>query len=193
MPIMNASQRLISVAVALTVILSACGQTKTKEQIARSESMDTWWKERAQEKERARQQQVAALRITLRDRSMERIASGNQAPTRVNEPGYPIADCVKPRLPDDRFTINTAIGIGDSLDEWGTNLICGNTLIGKKIVEWRQWYCQGSFDLFQACVLAKWEDSQPTFGPTVSAERKALLSVQGLGRVEIHYKPFFLQ
>jgi hypothetical protein len=122
------------------------------------------------------------------------------SPTRVPDPGYPVAECIRPKPPGDTFTISTATGITgmnlldamDPLGPVGTDFVCGNTKAGAAIVEWRKWYCEGSSDLY-ACVLAKWEDGEPTFGPYVLGRHVVRVERMGRGVVEIEIRAFDLR
>lgn len=136
------------------------------------------------------QAQIKEYRVSLKSRSAENAAN---APASISDPGYPIADCVRPQLPEDKFTINVAIGIGDNMDGWGTNFICGNSVIGKQIIERRKWYCKPTPGYYEGCVLGKWEGGEPAFWPIVSAERRVMMTVQGLGRIDVQYRPFELR
>jgi hypothetical protein len=186
--------QIIAPIVLLSGILAACGPTQ--KEIAEREKWQTWF----QEQSKAKALRVENMRVTLRSRNAERVAAGMVSPTKVPDPGYPVAECIRPKPHDDTFTISTATGktgfdVLDAIDPLGpvgTDFVCGNTKAGAAIVEWRKWYCEGSSDLY-ACVLAKWEDGEPTFGPYVQGRRVVRYERMGRGAVEIEIGAFNLR
>lgn len=173
--------QIITATVLLSGILAACGPTQ--KEIAEREA----WEKMFQEQLKVKASRVADMRATLRSRNAERVAAGMVSPTKVPDPGYPVAECIRPKPPDDTFTISIATGMTgfemldaiSPLGEVGTDFVCGNTKAGLVIIKWRRWYCEGSSDL-KACVLAKWEDGEPTFGPYVLGRHQQVTRGRGV-------------
>jgi hypothetical protein len=139
---------LIVAFVMLCVMIAGCGPTK--QELAAREA-----------DRKAEEQEISQIKAQLKKSAQLREASGERIPPKVEDPGYGVGDCVKPKLPDNIISIY-APGIG--------TFVCGNTKAGSKILAWRKWYCKGvelSRERYKKCVLSEWENGEPTFGPII--------------------------
>lgn len=94
----------------------------------------------------------------LRERAEQRMKAGEVVPVRVEDPGYPVANCVLP----DNFPVNKGFVSFDTGFIGKIQYTCFNNELGKSIVARRIWYCEGSENR-EACILGKWIKGEPTF------------------------------
>ncbi len=132
---------------AILLLLAACGAPPlSPEEKARIEARVAEEKAtRAREKERFEAEVV------------RRIAADPAAPERVPDHGYPAGTCVSPwddAISEFALPEMGSIGIGGGV-------VCDNTAAGRRVLTWREWFCQG-FETEPArvrdCVLAWWQD-----------------------------------
>jgi len=139
-------------AVILALVIAGCGPTKIE--LAEREAHYA-----------ARRAELTARQIRLKERADRLIATGEEHPPKpMRDPGYPIVNCISPKLPDNAIAI-MGFGSPSSSNEghylgWNA-VICANTKAGMEILNWRKWYCKGEG---QACIYSKWENGEPTFG-----------------------------
>ena len=140
--------------------------------------------QRKQERE-ARKKQIDARKKKLSELMQKRIASGESVPEKPRDPGYPIVFCEVSSLKSDVLAINFPYTKGGLFDIGYVKYICGNTEAGKKVLHWRQWYCNDVIDKYD-CVAGKWVDGEPTFSG-VAKEQKEIIKMTR-GQPELRYK-----
>lgn len=97
-------------------------------------------------------------KAVLKKYAEQRIRAGDIAPPRVEDPGYPVADCILPdNFPADKGFVSFDTGFLGKIQ-----YTCFNKEAGKSIVAWRTWYCEGSENK-EACIFGKWVNGEPTF------------------------------
>lgn len=108
----------------------------------------------------ARRQAIAIAQNKLEAEVVNRQADGETMPERVVNPEFPVARCSAVQLTQDTAAINTGIYLA--------SFVCENTQAGKKVVEWREWYCKGK-ERERLCVLGRWDDGIPSYSGQLSA------------------------
>ena len=78
------------------------------------------------------------------------------APERVDDPGYPIVNCISPKPSPSYYAIKVP-----PIGKWSViqGVICENTDAGKKVLEWREWYCgtiEKDIANIRDCVVSWW-------------------------------------
>ena len=170
----NRKYRMLITVVFLSIIIFSCGPTK----------------EELEEIEKARKEaeiELLNLKAEMKKSAHERAISDTNVPPDVVDPGYEVADCYEPKLPDETSTLYVP-GAG--------KFVCGNTKSGSKIVDKRKWYCQGvklSRDRYVKCVLSEWKEGEPTFGSIIKLGYKSAMAFEGATQpVRVGISPFRL-
>jgi|GEM_PF-2762549 len=111
-------------------------------------------------KREARQQAIAIAQDKLEAEVANRQANGEIMPERVVNPEFAVARCSSEQLTQDTAAIDTGF--------YSSSFVCENTQAGKKVVEWREWYCKGK-ERKHLCVLGRWDDGIPSYSGQLSA------------------------
>ena len=151
------------ISLAILSIIMSCGPTK-KELAIRREKLED------------QRIELENRRSLLAKKVQQRIEAGEQPPTKIKDPGYPLANCkcTEGFLNDrDRVGI-TSDGLLVASISWTSNSIytCVNANeAGQMLLSYREWYCEGED---KSCVLSAWKDGQPTFGEHLYYRIKSL-------------------
>ena len=121
----------------------------------------------------ARRQAIAIAQDKLEAEVVNRQANGETMPERAVNPEFAVARCSSVQLTQDMAAIDTGI--------YSASFVCQNTLAGKKVVEWREWYCKGK-EHERLCVLGRWNDGVPSYSGRLSANSNVSLPGGGVYR-----------
>lgn len=121
---------------------------------------------------------IAAEKAMLKEQAEQRIKAGEIVPPRVNDPGYPVANCILPdNFPSDDGFVSFDTGFLGKIQ-----YTCLNQKAGKAIVARRAWYCEGSKKR-KACILGEWVNGEPTFKGMLVGTHET-----GLGNITFYFK-----
>lgn len=129
--------------------LSGCGSAGVEDRAVALE------REAARNAERA---EISRLRAVLRKSRDDRLALGQSAPPKMDDPGFSLVRCTK----INSLSVSEGFYIGPLVSGFGASVICANSSAGQGIRAWREWYCLGSERQY-ACVAGVWENGEPAF------------------------------
>jgi hypothetical protein len=111
--------------------------------------------------------QVPERQLALKRDVETRLAKGEAAPAKGEDPGDPIMQCSGVQPVPFRVSADVLRAIGGELVDMfpilvgSRSVICANSEEGARVLAYREWYCNGKD---AACVLAAWSKGEPTLG-----------------------------